>query len=211
MARGFPRRADSQTRCRPADRSFHPGNFFCVADYRPVPRSIGAEVASRLGPGFDRIGSAFLQAWAKGFWIFQSVWFAGAKNMERRHRSVFPILAAQLRFMGTVGIGACWFVRLAYLEGQVALGRQTASRYRFRDGGSRDFRFRLFRSNRAVGVGQSQAHGMGLLSYSAFPVERHYWALGVSGTGRNMSAALRFRIYHAARRVVCRTPGLWID
>ena len=100
--------------------------------------------------------------------------------MERRHRSVFPILAAQLRFMGAVGIGACWIVRLAYLEGQVALGRQTASGYRFRADGSRDFRFRLFRSNRPLGMGQSQAHGVGLLSYSAFSVERHHWALGLS-------------------------------
>src|SRR6266487_1288596 len=211
VARDFPRRADSEARCRPADRGFHPGNFFCVADYRPVPRSIGAEVASRLGPGFDRIGSAFLPARAKGFWIFHIVRSAVAENMERRHRSVFPILAAQLRFMGAVVIGACWIVRLAYLEGQVALGRQAASGYRFRGGGSRNFRFRVFRPNRAVGVGQSQTHGMGLLSYSAFPVERHHWALGFPGTSGNMSAALRFRIYHAAWRPVCRTPGLWID
>ena len=137
--------------------------------------------------------------------------FAVAKNMERRHRSVFPILAAQLRFMGAVGIGACWIVRLAYLEGQVALGRQAASGYRFRAGGSRDFRFRLFRSNRAVGMGQSQADDVGLLSYSAFSVERHHWALGLSGTSRNVSTALRFGICHAAWRPVCRTSGLWID
>ena len=110
-----------------------------------------------------------------------------------------------------LGIGACWIMRLAYLEGQVALGRQAASGYRFRGGGSRDFRFRVFRSNRAVGVGQSQAHGVGLLSYFAFPVERHHWALGLSGTSGNMSAALRFGICHAAWRPVCRTPGLWID
>src|ERR1700741_1783136 len=104
-----------------------------------------------------------------------------AKNMERHHRSVFPILAAQLRVMGAAG--ACWIVRLANLERQMALGRQTAGGYLFLDRCCSDFRFRLFRSNRAVGLGQSQAHGMGLLSYSAFPVERHHWALGLSGTG----------------------------
>ena len=168
-------------------------------------------LASRLGSGFDRIRRAFFQTRPKGFWGFLAFRFARAKNMERRHRSVFPILAAQLRFMGAVGIGACWFVRLAYLEGQVALGRQATSGYRFRGRGSRDFRFRLFRSNRPVGVGQSQAHGVGLFSYSAFSVERHHWALGFPGAGGNMSAALRFRIYHAARRPVCRTPGLWIN
>jgi hypothetical protein len=51
----------------------------------------------------------------------------------------------------------------------------------------------------------------GYFSYSAFSVERHHWALGLSGTGRNMSAAFRVRICHAAWRPVCRTPGLWID
>src|SRR6267143_1065159 len=101
-----------------------------------------------MGPGFDRIRGAFLPARAEGLGIFDGAWFAVAKNMERRHRSVFPLLAAQLRFMGAVGIGACWIVRLAYLEGQMALGRQAASGYRLRDDGSRDFRFRLFRSNR---------------------------------------------------------------
>ena len=110
-----------------------------------------------------------------------------------------------------LALAACWIMRLAYLEGQVALGRQATSGYRFRDGGSRDFRFRLFRSNRPVGMGQSQAHGVGIFSYSAFSVERHHWALGLSGTGRNVSTALRFGICHAARRSVCRTPGLWID
>ena len=139
----------------------------------------------------------FFRLGPKDFGSSTAFRFAVAKNMERRHRSVFPILAAQLRFMGAVGIGACWIVRLAYLEGQVALGRQAASGYRFRGGGSRDFRFRLFRSNRAVGMGQSQAHGVGLFSYFAFSVERHHWALGLSGTGGNMSAALRFGICHA--------------
>src|SRR5215475_11366972 len=99
--------------------------------------------------------------------------------MERCHRSVFPILAAELRFMGAVGAGACWIVRLAYLERQMALGRQAASGYRFRGRCGSDLRFWLFRSNRPVGVGQSQAHGVGLLSYSAFFVERHHWTLGL--------------------------------
>src|SRR6266567_9646362 len=110
--------------------------------------------------------------------------------------------------MGAVGIGTRWFVRLAYLEGQVALGRQTASGYRFRGGGNRDFRFRLFRSNRAMGMGQSQAHGMGLLSHSAFSVERHHWALGLSGTGGDLHCVVWFGIYNLARGIVCRAPRL---
>ena len=73
------------------------------------------------------------------------------------------------------------------------------------------FAIRLFRSNRPVGVGQSQAHGVGLLSYFAFSVERHRWAVGFSGTGGNMSAAVRFGICHAAWRPVCRTPGFRLD
>src|SRR4029453_2293395 len=109
-------------------------------------------MAARIGSGFERVRRAILPTRAKGFWIFHVVRSAVAKNMERGHRSVFPILAAQLRFMGAACAGACWIVWLAYLERQVALGRQAASGYRFRGGGSRDFRFRLFRSNPAVGL-----------------------------------------------------------
>src|SRR5262249_56022330 len=122
------------------------------------PGSRGGGVGSRVGARFDRIRRAFLSARAKGFWIFHADRSAFAKNMERRHRSVFPILAAQLWFMGAVSNGACWIVRVAYLERQVALGRRTASGYRFRAGGSGDFRFRLLRSNRPVRVAQSHTY-----------------------------------------------------
>ena len=211
MAGYFPRRTNSQTRCCPADHGFHPDNFFYVTNNRSISRGIGTEMASRMGSGFDRIRCAFLPAWAEGLGIFDGAWHSVAKNMERRHRSVFPILAAQFRFMGAVGAGARWIVRLAYLERQVALGRQAASGYRFRSNGSGDFRFRLFRSNRPVGMGQSQAHDLGLFSYPAFSVERSHWALGLSGTGRNMSTALWFGICQPPWRPVCWTPGLWID
>src|SRR5262245_45700087 len=116
MARNLPRCADSRTRCRLDDRRVHPGNILCVADYGSLPCSIGAKVASRLGTGFNRIRSAFLPARAKGLGIFYGARFAVAKNMERRGRSVFPILAAQFRFMGAACLGTCWIVRLAYLE-----------------------------------------------------------------------------------------------
>src|SRR5262249_11872056 len=122
--------------------------------------------------GFNRVRRAFLPTWPKGFWIFNVVRSAVAKNMERRHRSVFPILAAQLRFMGAIGNGASWIVLLAYLEGQVALGRQATSGCRFRCRGSRNLWCRLFCPNCAVGMGQSQAHDMGLFYYPAFFVER---------------------------------------
>ena len=164
-----------------------------------------------MGSGFDLVRRAFLPTRAKGFWIFHVVRSSVAKNMERRHRSVFPILAAQLRSMGAVSIGVRWIVLLADLEGQVALGRQATTGYRVCIGGRRDFRFRLFCSNRAVGMGQSQAHGVGLFYYPAFSVERSHWALGLSGTGRNMSTALWFGICDPAWRPDCRTSGLWID
>src|SRR5262249_17692888 len=211
VARDFPRRADSQTRRRDPGRGIHPRNVFCLADYGPVSRGIGAQMASRLGAGFDRTGSALFQARAEGFWIVHEFWFAVAKNMERRNRAVFAILAAKLRFVGTAGAGACWIVRLACLEGQMALGRQAPGGYRVRARRGRDFRFRLFCPNGAVGLGQSEAHGMGLFSDSAFPVERHRWAVGVPRTRGYMSAAFWFGICHVARRAVCRTPGLWID
>src|SRR5436190_20335123 len=100
--------------------------------------------------------------------------------MERCRRSVLPILAAKLRFMGATGVGACWTVRLAYLERQVALGRHASSGYCLRDRCRRDFCFRLFRSNRAVGLGSSHAYGVGLLPYSALPSARLHWTLGLS-------------------------------
>src|SRR5215471_7265216 len=135
-------------------------------------------MAPRLGTGFKRNGSALLQARSKGFWIVHRIWFAGAKNMERSHCSIFPILATQLWVMGSLGAGACWIMRLAHLERQMALGRQASGGYCLRSGGRRNFRGRLFRPNRPLGLGQPQAHGMGVLSHSAFPMERHHLALG---------------------------------
>src|SRR5262249_10571389 len=129
------------------------------------------QVASRLGTGFDRVGSALFPARAKGFWIVYHVWVAVAENMERGDRSVFPILATQLRIMGAIGTGACWIVRLAHLETRMALGRQASGGYRVCGGCGRDFRSGLFRPNCPLGLGQPQAHGVGVLSYSAFPME----------------------------------------
>src|SRR5207245_9078187 len=115
MARDFSRRADPPTRRRHTDRGIHPRNFLCLADYRPISSVISTQMASRLGPGFDRIGSAFLQARAKGFWIFHVVRPVVAKNVERSHCSIFSILTNQLGVMGAVGSWVCWFVRLVTL------------------------------------------------------------------------------------------------
>src|SRR5438477_9240487 len=168
-------------------------------------------MAPGMGTGFDRVGRALFPTWAERFWILHDVRFAVAKNMERRDRGIFSILATKLRLVGPSGIGACCLMRLAYLERQMALGRQTAGGYRICAGRSRDFRLRLFRSNRALGLGQPQAHGLGLFHDSAVFVERHHWALGTSGTSRDVSAALRFGIHHLARRSGCRTSRLRID
>ena len=50
----------------------------------------------------------FFKLGPKDLGIFHIVRFAVAKNMERRHRAVLSILAAQLRFMGAACAGACW-------------------------------------------------------------------------------------------------------
>jgi len=72
--------------------------------------------------------------------------------MEWRHRSRFlPILAAYCRFMGAVGIGARWIVRLGVIGREVALGDSPPATS-LCGGGSRDFRFRLYRSKRRRGV-----------------------------------------------------------
>jgi hypothetical protein len=150
---------------------------------------------------------AFLPTWAKGFWIFHVVRSAVAKNVERRHRSVFPVLAAQLRFVGAIGIGACWIVLLAYLEGQVALGRQATSGYRFRIDGSRDFRVGYFVQTAPWEWDNLKLMVWGYFIILPFSLERPHWALGLSGTGRNMSTALRFGICDAAWRPDCGHPG----
>src|SRR5947208_11573528 len=168
-------------------------------------------MAPGVGTGFDRLGSALFPARAEGLWILHHVRLAVTKNVERRDRAVFSILAAELWLVGAVGAGDCWIVRLAYLERQMALGRQTSGGYRICADRSRDFRFRLFRPNRALGLGQPQAHGVGLFYDSTLFVERHHWALGAPGTGGHMSVALRLGIYHVAGGPVCRTPRLWID
>src|SRR5204863_6498191 len=119
-------------------------------------------MAPGVGTGFDRFGSALFPTRSERFWIFNDVRFVVAKDMERRDRAIFPILATQLRLVASSGIGACCLMRLAYLERQMALGRQASGGYRFRTGGNRDFRCRIFRPNRALGLGQPQAHGVGL-------------------------------------------------
>ncbi len=197
--RGAPIRATLRSS---NDRSFIPATFFVWLTTDQFHAASIAQMASRLGPGFVRLCGAFFQNWAERFWILHIVWFAVAEDMERRHRSVFPILAAEFWLMGAAGAGACWIVRVAHLERQMALGRQTSSGYRFCAGGSGDFCIRLFRSNRAMGLGQSQADGVGLLSHFAFLVERYHWALGVSRTRSDVSVTVRFGICHIARRLV---------
>src|ERR1041385_5729009 len=59
-----------------------------------------------------------------------------------------------------------------------------------------------------MGMGQPQAHGLGILSESALSVERHPRALGFPGTRGNLHRAVWFGICHLARRLVCRAPGL---
>src|SRR5206468_4233030 len=116
VARYLSRRADPQTRCRPIDRGIYPRNILCLADHGPISRVVGAQMAPGVGAGFNRDGSALFSTRAEGFWIVHPIWFAGAKNLERSHCSIFSILVTQLWVMGAVSAGACWIVRLAHLE-----------------------------------------------------------------------------------------------
>ena len=89
------------------------------------------------------------------------------------------------------------------------MGRQAPRGYCVRASRSHDLRCRLFCANRAMGMGQSETHGLGLLYYSAVSVERYPRALGVSGTGSDVRCTLRFRIYHLDGRADRGTPRFW--
>src|SRR5438309_11848105 len=164
---------------------------------------------SWLGPRFAGVRRSFFpNGWRSKFWIFHGVWFAAAKNLERRHRSVFSILANKLRLVDSFGADASGLGRLAYLESRVALGEQTSSGCSLCLARCCDLRVGLLFQNRAMGMGQSQAHGLGLLSHSAFSVERHHRALRLSGTGGDLHCVARLGIYNLPRGIVCRAPRL---
>src|SRR5206468_9281804 len=81
-----------------------------------------------LGAGFARFGSAFFPDGRNcEFWIVHHVWVAVAKNMERRHRSIFSVLVNKLRLVDSSCAAPRRLGRMAYLEIGLALGRQTSS------------------------------------------------------------------------------------
>src|SRR5437899_2227322 len=107
MAGNFPWRADPHSRRRDAGHGVDSGKLFCLAGFRSLPRSVGATMASWLGAGFARsCRSVFPYGWNCEFWICDDVWFAFAKNVERRHRAIFSILAAKLRLVGSLAGGS---------------------------------------------------------------------------------------------------------
>ena len=80
-------------------------------------------MASRLGARFGGLRRSFFpHGRSSEFWIGDDFWFAVAKDMERRHRSIFSILANKLRLMDSVGAGIGRLVCLACLESRLALG-----------------------------------------------------------------------------------------
>src|SRR4030095_13412181 len=139
------------------------------------------KVAPGLGTGFRGLWrSLFSTGWRCEFWICHGVWFPFAKDVERRDRTVFSVLADELWLMGSPFPGIDRPLWLARLENWLALGQETAGRHCVRPVRGCDLRHWVLRSNRAVGLGQSQTHGLGILSHSSIFVERFGWALGVS-------------------------------
>src|SRR4030095_16063329 len=130
MAEHFPRSAAKATRSRVAQRCLNSRDVFRLGGYRPVPREIPSEMAPGLGAGFRGLWRSFFPTrWHSEFWICHRVWFPVAKDMERRDRTVFSVLADELWLMDPSfpGIGsALW---LARLENWLALGQEPASRH----------------------------------------------------------------------------------
>src|SRR6059036_110892 len=123
VAGNFPRRAYSQTRRGDAGHRADSSNIFCLACHRSFSCSINTPMASRLGAGFARFGSAFFPDGRNcEFWIVHHVWVAVAKNMERRHRSIFSVLVNKLRLVDSACAGPRRLGRMAYLEIGLALG-----------------------------------------------------------------------------------------
>src|SRR5260370_7126314 len=208
MARDFSCRADTQTRRRHVGHCLNSINVFCLACQRSVSRGIDTQMAPRMGARFVGLRRSFFpNGWCCEFWIFHWLWFAVAENMERRDRSVFSVLANKLRLVDSPRAGAGRLLCLARLESRLALGKQTSCGRRLCVTRGCDLRGRLLLPNRALGLGQPQTHGLGLLSYPAFSLERHHRTLGVSRTRGNVHCAFPFRIFYVPRRVVSRSPS----
>src|SRR4029453_7804714 len=106
-------------------------DLFRLARYRPVPRKIAGEMAPRLGARFRGLWRSLLSTgWRCEFRISYGLRLTIAKDMERRNRTVFSVLANELWLMGLAcpGIGsALW---LARLDSWLALGYETAGGHR---------------------------------------------------------------------------------
>src|SRR5690242_770765 len=157
-------------------------------------------MASGLGPGFVGFRRSFFpNGWNVKFWFVHHIWFAATKNVERRRRTVLSVLADKFWALGPSGIGAGRLLYLAYLERRLALGKQTSRGYRLCIARACYLRHWLLLQNCAVGLGQSQAHGLGLLYYSSVPLERHHRALGVSRASSDVHRVVWFGICYVAR------------
>ena len=123
MAQNFQRGAHTQTRHDAVWRRFNSRDIFRLAGYRPVPREINGEMAPGLGARFSRFRRSLLSdGWRCEFWICHGVRLIAAKNMERRNRTVFPVLADELWLMDSAFAGIGSVMRFARLEGWLALG-----------------------------------------------------------------------------------------
>src|SRR5262245_57433441 len=124
-------------------------------------------MAPGLGARFGGLRRPLLSTgWRRQFRIRHGVRCPLAKDVERRNRTVLSVLANKLRLMGPAFPGTSSGLWLARLESWLALGHKTASRHCVCALCGCDLHYWVLRSNRAVGLGQSEIDGLGILSRS---------------------------------------------
>src|SRR6266850_2314362 len=141
---------------------------------------------------------------------YPAFWLASPESMEWFRRSVFSVLANELRGLDSARLGADRLVRLACVEIRLALGQKTPGRSRLSPAGDSNFCFCALRQNGAVGLGQSQDHDLGLLSRASVFVDASHCPLVDAGAGGDLHRALRLRVCEFARRAGGGAERLWI-
>jgi len=109
--------------------------------------------------------------------------------------------------MGATGVGLVGICVWRIWKGKWRWGDRPPADIAFRDDGSRDFRFRLFRSNCPVGMGQSQAHGMGYFLILPFLWSDIIGRWVFPERAVMCPTALRFRLCQSAWRLSVGHPG----
>src|ERR1043166_7293273 len=130
-------------------------------------------MASRLGAGRRRNGGAVFPDRSFRLWLASAdcCGLAPPKNLEWPSRAVLSVLAAELRPSHSTHSDAARLVRVAPLEIRTLFARKSRAGGGFSLSRHHHFRSYVLHQDGAVGLGQSQGHGVGLVYRSAVFVD----------------------------------------